>query len=85
MKNLTDLIYIDENSSNRKKEKSYLVDFSLRDVEREPRLDKERSNFDRSYASTRKLNEFEREFWFWYFLEKSKWDIVPNMTIKGLI
>lgn len=62
MKNLTDLIYIDENSSNRKKEKSYLVDFSLRDVEREPRLDKERSNFDRSYASTRKLNEFEREF-----------------------
>lgn len=62
MKNLTDLIYIDENFSNRKKEKSYLVDFSLRDVEREPRLDKEHSNFDKNYVSTRKLNEFEREF-----------------------
>ena len=42
--------------------KSCLVDFSLRDAEREPGLDKERSNFDRSYASTRKLNEFEKEF-----------------------
>lgn len=62
MKNLTDLIYIDGNSSNRKKGKSYLVDFSLRDAEREPRLDKERPNFDKNYVSTRKLNEFEREF-----------------------
>ena len=44
------------------KGKSYLVDFSLRDAEREPRLDKERSNFDKNYVSTRKLNEFEKEF-----------------------